>query len=630
MSDSFRQLAFALIATVPVIASAQEAGSVFLRLKGTSHTATILGVLNVSDPRLTRFSDDVFHELSSSSAVRLMTPRYDLVALLDSFPFAGKGNLEHLLNNTHFLALDEVCERFLGESAWNFMRMKPLALRSMLEQKASRPANDKTAGDDLSIIAREQGKEITNTLDPSLAAAIRTVPETVQADMLISLVARLADKDYTSAMLKFYLDGNMDALSRLVALAEHIEYAAQLREAWIADIFKTLTSTSSNSDFFIVDATLLGGSQGLIAKLRSANVLVEPLPSGLAYSGNLNVNNPWLAHALRTGSSAAEPLQFFDLRAEYTEERLDSVLPRWYPLVSYPSGFTGRMPMRPVSSMERSRASDDFFTVHIYKWEDIAINSFYTISFSSYPKSYVSRLSGPELFQEVVNQAVSKISGVLLSDIDISSPPVRAREIEIEVEGDFVVRSRFYLIGNRFYQIMVGNTRRTAYSEKDNAFLNSLRIMDQDAVQWQTINLGIAKAELPQAPRREVMSHASDITGFSYSVVDDQTDLRYTISYTPYPSGVSDKSLDQLYNSMVVAAVETLGGTLLGDRPASVGLYPSREVEIAIRENSYCRMRLLMKDNRLVHLIVTGVEESIYSGFVDRFFESLSLGSLEN
>jgi hypothetical protein len=276
--------------------------------------------------------------------------------------------------------------------------------------------------------------------------------------------------------------------------------------------------------------------------------------------------------------------------------------------------------------MERRPASGEYLTVHLFKCEDLAVNSFHAISYANFPTDFRTADGAQEFFDQIVDSAVSSISGVLLSNVNISMPPVRAREIEIEVQEDFIVRSRFYLVDNRFYQVMVGSSKRSAYSAKDNAFLGSLRIMNQKVIPWHNVNLGTVGAALPASPQRETKSPQPGLLTFNYSAKDEHTGLEYMISYTPFAPGSANKTDEELYNGMVHATVSSLNGTMLSEDSFYLGDHTGREVEIAVRENTYCRVRFFLKDNRLVQLVLSGEGDSIYSTFAERFMDSLALG----
>jgi uncharacterized protein YbaP (TraB family) len=606
-----------------------QQNSVFYKLQSNNETAYLLGVVNAGDDQLVAYSDEVFQALSASQAFVLMTPTCEASILETDFPYSGKGNIESFLNNTNFLALESICQRYLGRSAWEFVDIQPLALKALIEQAAAHQGGSTTAEDMLAVIAREQGKPLKRGLSPTLCAAIETVPVSLQADMLITTVDRYIDNDYSAALSQLYLDGNTEALSRLVSYTEHVEYQVQLREEWITNLERTFNTGGLDSTFFVVDATLLGDRNGLIRRLRSAGLTVEPLNSGL-HPAPIRVSNRWLSLAFSRSAPTADTVSYYDIGNLHTEAALDSILPRWYPLVSHAGGFTARMPVRPAFSMDRTRASDDYVTTHLFKCEDLAVNSFYSIAYTNYPMSFQGEAEPGSFFRDIVAQAVSSIRGVLLSDVDISLPPVRGREIEIEVEEDFIVRSRFYLVDNRFYQIMVGNSKRSAYSAKDNAFLGSLRIMDQKSATWDNVNFGTLSAQLPSMTKRETKVLPGGLYTYNYSTEDVNTGLSYTISYTPYPPAATSKPVEELYNGMTNSAVVELRGTLLRDSPYGIDDYPGREIEIAFRENAYCRMRLFVKDNRLVQLIVSGPGESIYSTFAERFMASLDVGGVED
>lgn len=606
-------------------AALAQVNSVFLRIQGESHSVWVLGVLNLNDPRLMSFSDGVFDALGQSRSVNVLTPVCDESLLETGFPYLGKGSLETMYDNANFLALDQVCRTYLQQSAWHHMDIQPLALRGLIEHRMAHNSGEATADEQLSFIAREQGTPVTRGLAPSLCSAMETIPVALQVDMLVTLVNRLVpDSDYTAALTKLYLDGQLDLLSRLASSSEHLEYQVQLREEWIQSIMELIVSAASDSAFLIVDATLLGGPGGVLEKVESAGLRVESLVSGLSYSGAVLRNNRWLSMAIPPDHNN-EVIEYYDIGNTYTENDLDSLLPRWYSLVSHAGGFTGRMPQRPAFSMERRPASGEYLTVHLFKCEDLAVNSFHAISYSNYPTDFSTSDGAQEFFDQIVDSAVSTISGVLLSNVNISTPPVRAREIEIEVQEDFIVRSRFYLVDNRFYQVMVGTSKRSAYSAKDNAFLGSLRIMNQKNTPWHTVNLGMVKAELPGHPQREVKALQSGLFSFNYSAKDEHTGLEYMISYTPFAPGSTSKSDAELYNGMVRATVSSLNGTMLSDGAFYLGDQVGREVEIAVRENTYCRVRFFVKDNRLVQLILSGEGDSIYSTFAERFMDSLVL-----
>lgn len=612
-----------------VASTRAEEPSVFFEVSRDGKTSYLLGTINSNDPSTLQLSDEVYLALRNSNYVHTLMPVFDPIELRDSLRYNySENNLGQQLSSKKFLALEGMCYRMLGQSAWEFASAQPLALRYLLEHQSAHDAGGSSLGSFVTWLAEEQGKQVLNTSSGDAMKAINSAPWLLQVDYLMAAVSRIYNGEYQDAELKLYLDANLEALSYLQSISEHVEYRDLLVERWKAE---SLAAFNANSDsvFYVADASWFAGRDGLLARLAAAGFDVLPVSSGLQQVRSTPLDNQWLK-AWYGQASLVDSITYYELNGEYAESHLDSIVPRWYPLVSHAGGFTGRMPIRPNFSMERKSTQEDYVTVQLYKCEDLAINSFYTISHTTYPRGFANNITLSAFFQDLVKQAVSSISGVLLSDVDISTASVKGREIEIELEeGDFVVRSRFYLVDNRFYQIMVGNSKRTSYSDKDNAFMNSLKIMNHNAAPWYDINLGTVQVELPEKPERTRTELLPGVFSYSFAAQDPYTGLKYLHSYTPYPAHIMGRSIDQLYNAMIFAATDTLAGTLLREHPIWIDDLEGREAEIAGRQNQYSRLRFIIRDNRLYLLMVSGLGEHIYSTLAERFMYGLHANELD-
>jgi hypothetical protein len=95
----------------------------------------------------------------------------------------------------------------------------------------------------------------------------------------------------------------------------------------------------------------------------------------------------------------------------------------------------------------------------------------FTVAFSDYPDSYISSTDPQWLLEESRDGAIGTIKGKLLKETFIYMNRHPGRELQIESPQKLILKSRIYLVGNRFYQIMaVHKPEYTLDKEIDEVF----------------------------------------------------------------------------------------------------------------------------------------------------------------
>ncbi|MDE3084890.1 MAG: hypothetical protein KGJ37_06715, partial [Verrucomicrobiota bacterium] len=108
----------------------------------------------------------------------------------------------------------------------------------------------------------------------------------------------------------------------------------------------------------------------------------------------------------------------------------------------------------------------------------------YMVIFNDYPNGSVTKSGGPDkVYDGAVNGAVSSVHGKLRSSSPSKTGEVQGREIIVDIPAQktsdqgSVARVRFFIVGDRLYQVMyIGPAGNEAKAEAT-GFLDSFRLL---------------------------------------------------------------------------------------------------------------------------------------------------------
>lgn len=150
----------------------------------------------------------------------------------------------------------------------------------------------------------------------------------------------------------------------------------------------------------------------------------------------------------------------------------------WKKYASEEGNFSVQLPAEPKG--QRIILNTDFGRnyLNMYVLNRKDDNFVYSVAFVDYPPELFQSKSADKILEDAKNGAVNNIQGILVKESKISIGKNPGRDITIETTaGNAVVRARFYLVGQRVYQLMVTTDKKWAKSYNINKFLDSLELI---------------------------------------------------------------------------------------------------------------------------------------------------------
>lgn len=610
-----------------VAGAAQEDGWLYRVRQENGPVSYLIGVLPSSDPASFQWSDSVYYALEKARVVAVdelidSAAQAQLKALAE---MEGERNFSDWMTNAQFARIDALLMKYDKGSLWPWVQYYPLYMAEMLEQW--RLSQSQSAKAFLLALAGWQNKKIFSLYAPeALAGLYSSIPLHLQTDMLVALSKIRASSGYDGQLIKHYHTGKAAVLYRYLLRNRPYEWYALYTKGKIHWIIQTiLPQLRRTSTAMVVDASLLGGKEGLVARLREQGWRVTPMGSGLQL---INTNDLVPVEEADTVTFVQDPeVVYYPLNEQYRQQYFQSVIPSWYKVVSFRGAFAVRMPDRPEEITETLPVEGGQVTMRLYKFEDRALNQFYLVSFYDYPQWYTPS-EQPGFFRQVISRTVNRFGGLLLLEKDISTRQYEGREIEIQVDGSYTIRVRFYLVGHRMYQVALGATGQKAYSKQNEAFLRSFRILDQKMTHWFPLHLGFGSVAMPGHPQRKMGTISVDSMPayyFSYSRQDTFTLLSYNTTIAYLPPAITVKNPEQILRKMIAKVAASSDAILIEDRAVERGTFEGRYVALGAEGDHVIRLMFLYHEHRLLQLMVAGPEDSAFSAFADHYFDSLEV-----
>ena len=613
--------------------SAQE--SVLYRISGNDiQTSFIFGVVHSTDPVTFMVSDSVYTALAECKqlAVEAIIDSQDLETYLAATYLEPGTRINSWLNNAKFSAIDQHIQRLTKQSLWKYADRYPLFLEQqfLLWQTAE---TGQTYTEFLRVLAEGQQLPVIGLYAPDeLGALYVETPVRLQSDMLMAWVQSNKDpKQFQREMAMRYTAGKLQSLMRWYAARLHFEWYGTVLQ-WRTMLLEEKVSRYARrrATFFVVDAAMLGGDRGLLQVLRQQGLKVEGIGTGFTW---LPGQQPELVEPERDTVDFEEQrtISYYELNEEFQNAYFEELIPGWYPLTSFRGAFTVRFPAEPEVILERIPSNTEPMTMHLYKFEDRVLEVFYIVSHFDYPQSF-DPAQQPTLFRDMIARTVNRFNGILLVERDISNEQFQGREIEVRMDEDYNIRARFYLVGNRMYQVALGAVDRKAYSRQNEAFLRSFRILDQRSLSWFRLNLGCLQVAIPAVPERHLSTikvEGKDAKQYTYRHPDPITGLQYAVSVTYLPEGFRLRKVNPAFHRMIYEAATQVRGVLIKQEDRSTKRIPGTYAELGGSDGSVTRLLMFYYDNRLIQLLLTGSEDAAFSAFADRFFTTFRFGEYE-
>ena len=140
-------------------------------------------------------------------------------------------------------------------------------------------------------------------------------------------------------------------------------------------------------------------------------------------------------------------------------------------------GFTLLMPTEPKTQTQNLETAVGTITVTMYIAEKNG--AAYFASFNDYPAELVQKSDPQAILDGARDGAVNNVKGKLLNEKKIAIGSHPGRDITFEaVNGQYLARSRMYLVNQRLYQIMVLAPREQGLPAKIDQYLDSFQLIN--------------------------------------------------------------------------------------------------------------------------------------------------------
>ncbi len=137
-------------------------------------------------------------------------------------------------------------------------------------------------------------------------------------------------------------------------------------------------------------------------------------------------------------------------------------------------GFSVEMPGQPQKMKKEIPSEAGNITLHFFIYEEK--EGGYIVTYNDYPESVVQTLDLDSLYNNAARTALKSAKGTLMSKDTIRYQGFRGVELKYTVPGNVVVRSRYFLVNNRLFQIMLLGSEENVYNSFGEWFFNSFKI----------------------------------------------------------------------------------------------------------------------------------------------------------
>jgi hypothetical protein len=134
------------------------------------------------------------------------------------------------------------------------------------------------------------------------------------------------------------------------------------------------------------------------------------------------------------------------------------------------------MPGEPKDEINTIQTDSGQIVIHLF---GVPIgDTDYIVAYSDYPAELVNEKSPQGVLDSAREGALNNTKGKLLSEqpIELNGFPGRLLVVE-SPDGKGVAQAKLFLVGNRLYQVFVAALKDKAYTEENQAYLDSFQIM---------------------------------------------------------------------------------------------------------------------------------------------------------
>ena len=155
---------------------------------------------------------------------------------------------------------------------------------------------------------------------------------------------------------------------------------------------------------------------------------------------------------------------------------LNAQEPTWKEFRSNEGGFSVLMPGTPTPNKVTVNTTSGVEEANMFSLSDESLDE-YIIAYSKYPKTDSKEVSTGKLFDKARDGILLVQQGKLLNEAAITLDGFSGRSIAVERPDGVITTARFYVVGDRFYQLSVNAKTNEREPEAPKRFLDSFKLL---------------------------------------------------------------------------------------------------------------------------------------------------------
>jgi hypothetical protein len=546
--------------------------------------------------------------------------------------------------------------RRLGDDLASYANWQPIYLRRRLLDAGRAPVGRQFFDHALVALAQERGKPIRQLVPPTkLALLLEAVDLSEQTAALLDFGRH--NLEYEAAYDAFagpYLAADWDGLHALARRWEGDAPAARTLDGLALIAATNLQQLAEQGPgFFAVDAELLGGEAGVLARMRQLGLIPVPVPCP-EYAAQLKREiGASLAPPPTGGASQSEPVSalpgeskalrkpLFEGLEQRTSERPlrpweddpfadlyrygeadTSFLKRWTTYRGPDGDYRARFPYKPNVDANLYRAEGGTVDVKLAALNDPETSLYYLVSRTAYPERF--RFSDPvRFFDDALEDTRMRFEGRVLADRPISTPLYRGREYVLAIPGGRYVRGRMLLADQTLYHLTLIGQGQGTWSKEAAAFLDGFRLYRSNVRAWAVVEGNGFRARMPLSPvqgKQRMETPGGPVDVEAWSLEDPLSGIQYVISRSQYPPEASKRS-EAFLDRMVYGTAARLRGTVTDESKIRTGRRKGREVHVRAGDKDY-RIRFYLQGSDLVQVLVGASPQALNGSDVAYFLDA--------
>ena len=152
----------------------------------------------------------------------------------------------------------------------------------------------------------------------------------------------------------------------------------------------------------------------------------------------------------------------------------------WQKFSSEEGAFSINLPGTPVEQVVSVETETSPMEYHLFLLDTFGRDGIaYTVAYSDYPDSVLQADFPDSIFNEVRDRTVAKLEGELTDDREIALGKNPGRKIRVQTtDGEFYIDFHLFMVGSRFYQVIVETARDKSASEEIQKCFDSFKLIE--------------------------------------------------------------------------------------------------------------------------------------------------------